>query len=41
MENEMKAQIEKASTICKESSIPSIDLIHKDVWANGGSEWHN
>ena len=41
MENEMKAQIEKASAICKESSIPSIDLIHKDVWANGGSEWHN
>ena len=41
MENEMKAQIEKASAICKESSIPSLDLIHKDVWANGGSEWHN
>ncbi len=41
MENEMKAQIEKASAICKESSIPSLDLIHKDLWANGGSEWHN
>lgn len=41
MENDMKEKIEQATKVCKKSSIPSLDLIHKDVWANGGSEWHN
>ena len=38
---DIKAQVEKATEICKNSPTPTIDLIHTDVWANGGSEWHN
>ena len=41
IENDIKKQIEEATEVCKKSPEPSIDLIHKDVWANGGSEWHN
>ena len=41
IENDIKKQIEDATEACKNSPEPSIDLIHKDVWANGGSEWHN
>ncbi|MBU93831.1 MAG: pyruvate dehydrogenase (acetyl-transferring) E1 component subunit alpha [Chloroflexi bacterium] len=41
IENDIKKQIEEATEACKKSPEPSIDLIHKDVWANGGSEWHN
>ena len=41
MENNIKEKIEQATEVCKKSPIPSLDLIHKDLWANGGSEWHN
>ena len=41
IENDIKKQIEEATIACKNSPEPSIDLIHKDVWATGGSEWHN
>ena len=41
MENDIKEKIEQATEACKKSSIPSLNLIHKDLWANGGSEWHN
>ena len=41
IESDIKKQIEEATEACKNSPEPSIDLIHKDVWANGGSEWHN
>ena len=41
IENEIKEKIEKATEVCKKSPPPSIDLIHTDVWSNGGSEWHN
>ena len=41
IENEVKEQVEKATEICKNSPAPKIDLIHTDLWSNGGSEWHN
>ncbi len=41
IENSIKDQVEKATAICKESPDPKIDLIHTDLWSNGGSEWHN
>ena len=41
IENKIKENIEQATEACKKSPIPSLDLIHKDLWANGGSEWHN
>ena len=33
--------IEKATEISMASPIPEIKEIYTDVWANGGSEWHN
>jgi pyruvate dehydrogenase E1 component alpha subunit len=41
IENSIKDQVEKATAICKKSPDPKIDLIHTDLWSNGGSEWHN
>ena len=41
IENNIKDQVEKATEICKNSPAPKIDLIHTDLWSNGGSEWHN
>ena len=41
IENDIKEQVDRATETCKNSPAPSIDLIEKDVWANGGSEWHN
>ena len=35
------AQVEKATEISMASPIPEIKEIYTDVWANGGSEWHN
>ena len=41
VEEETNLQVERATEIAKSSSVPEIDLIHKDLWSNGGSEWHN
>jgi TPP-dependent pyruvate/acetoin dehydrogenase alpha subunit len=37
----MIKQVEAATEIAKASPIPTIDAIYTDVWADGGSEWHN
>ncbi len=41
IEEKIKDQVEKATEISMTSPIPEIKEIYTDVWANGGSEWHN
>ena len=41
IEEKIKDQVEKATEISMASPIPEIKEIYTDVWANGGSEWHN
>ena len=41
IEDEIILQVDRATEIAKSSSVPSVDLILKDLWSNGGSEWHN
>ena len=41
IENNIISQIDDATETAKSSPFSSIDLIYKDLWFNGGSEWHN
>ena len=41
IEEKIKDQVEIASEFSMASPIPEIKEIYTDVWANGGSEWHN
>lgn len=41
IEEDMIKQVEAATEIAKASPIPIIEAIYTDVWADGGSEWHN
>ncbi|MGE3936747.1 MAG: thiamine pyrophosphate-dependent dehydrogenase E1 component subunit alpha [Rhodospirillaceae bacterium] len=38
---EVLAAVDKATAEAKASPIPSLDLIERDVWADGGSAWRN
>ena len=41
IEEDMIRQVEEATEMAKSSPIPDIKEIYTDVWADGGSEWHN
>ena len=41
IENNIISQIDDATETANSSHFSSIDLIYKDLWFNGGSEWHN
>ena len=34
-------KVDEATATAKSSPAPSLDLIEKNVWANGGSAWRN
>jgi pyruvate dehydrogenase E1 component alpha subunit len=41
MEGEAMRKVDEATEAAKASAVPSLDAIHKDVWANGGTAWRN
>ncbi len=41
METEIQNTIDEATEVAKLSPVPSLDIIDKDVWADGGSAWRN
>ena len=41
IEEELKREVDRATEVAKDSRPPSSELIHKDVWADGGSAWRN
>ncbi|MCH8861069.1 MAG: thiamine pyrophosphate-dependent dehydrogenase E1 component subunit alpha [Proteobacteria bacterium] len=41
METEVDAAVDEATETAKASPIPSVDIIDKDVWADGGCAWRN
>ncbi len=41
IEEEVAAAVDQATEESKASPIPSVDLIEKDVWADGGAAWRN
>lgn len=41
MEDEVLARVDAATETAKASPPPSLDLIEKDVWADGGVAWRN
>lgn len=41
IEQDVARQVDEATEIAKASPAPSLDLIEKDVWANGGAAWRN
>jgi len=41
MENDVMAEVNRATEEAKASPVPRVDLAFKDVWANGGIEWRN
>jgi pyruvate dehydrogenase E1 component alpha subunit len=41
LEAEAMGKVDRATTTAKASSLPSIDDITKNVWANGGAAWRN
>jgi pyruvate dehydrogenase E1 component alpha subunit len=41
MEEEVLAEVDRATEEAKASPLPSIDLAFKDLWANGGIAWRN
>jgi len=41
IELEAKRKVDEATEAAKASPLPSLDLIEKDVWADGGAAWRN
>lgn len=41
LEQEIQQKIDDATEVAKASPLPSLDLIEKDVWADGGAAWRN
>ena len=41
MEAEAMKKVDAATGAAKASPVPSLDVIEKDVWANGGAAWRN
>ena len=41
IETEATRKVDEATAIAKASPPPALDLIEKDVWADGGSAWRN
>jgi len=41
MEEQAMRKVDEATATAKASPAPSLDLIEKNVWANGGSAWRN
>jgi TPP-dependent pyruvate/acetoin dehydrogenase alpha subunit len=41
IEADLKREVDRATEVAKASPPPSSDLIHKDVWADGGWAWRN
>ena len=41
MEAEAMRRVDEAMEEAKASPAPSLELIHKDVWADGGDAWRN
>jgi pyruvate dehydrogenase E1 component alpha subunit len=41
IESEAMRKVERATAEAKASPPPALDLIEKDVWANGGAAWRN
>ena len=41
IEEDIKREVDRATEAAKASRPPASDLIHKDVWADGGSAWRN
>lgn len=41
LEKEIQQKIDDATEVAKASPLPSLDLIEKDVWADGGAAWRN
>jgi acetoin:2,6-dichlorophenolindophenol oxidoreductase subunit alpha len=41
IENEVVAEVERATEEAKAGAIPGEDLLMKDVWADGGGSWRN
>src|SRR5215207_9890999 len=39
MEAEAMKKVDEATEIAKASPVPGLDVIEKDVWANGGAAW--
>lgn len=41
METVIQDSINEATEVAKKSPVPSLDIINKDVWADGGAAWRN
>jgi TPP-dependent pyruvate/acetoin dehydrogenase alpha subunit len=41
MEGDAMKKVDEATTVAKASSVPSLDAIDKDVWADGSTAWRN
>jgi TPP-dependent pyruvate/acetoin dehydrogenase alpha subunit len=41
LDDEVKAEVETATTEAKAGAVPAAELVDKDVWADGGSAWRN
>ncbi len=41
MEAAAMTKVDEATAIAKASALPSLDVIEKDVWADGGAAWRN
>ena len=41
IESDAKRRVDEATAICKAAAPPSVDLLMKDVYADGGSAWRN
>jgi pyruvate dehydrogenase E1 component alpha subunit len=41
MEAEAMRKVDAATEVAKSSPVPSLDVIARDVWANGGAAWRN
>jgi acetoin:2,6-dichlorophenolindophenol oxidoreductase subunit alpha len=41
LESEAMKKVNEATEAAKASPVPGLDVIEKDVWANGGAAWRN
>lgn len=41
IDDQVRAAVEQATVEAKAGPAPSLDLVEKDVWANGGASWRN
>ena len=41
IEDEIREAVDAATETCRASPTPSLDLIERDVWADGGAKWRN